>query len=313
MSHRIRCPIPVITYNGNLILAAGIKYPKVGARLPAGYLIDAAVALGKMPSDDATQKITKGETGNLTIAQQANLDALLHCMGQARKTARLAFLHQTVKLHQEFQIGNREHDLPAILAQADIILAAVQTPTNLPALKLKGWTDAETTNFATLRNTFPASTTTQSSGQSDAQKATGTKAADAADAYEHLLTIQNAADLEYPATDPANAPIRTEFRLGLFPPTHHTPPPPAPTGLTLTAAGPGKVAAAWALVANANTYGVWLQVAGVDPAYRQVATVDVLAYTFTNLPSGKTVNVQITGENDGGDGLPSDPVSIVVP
>jgi hypothetical protein len=29
---------------------------------------------------------------------------------------------------------------------------------------------------------------------------------------------ENTADLEYPATDPANAPIRAEFRLGIFPP-----------------------------------------------------------------------------------------------
>ena len=57
-------------------------------------------------------------------------------------------------------------------------------------------------------------------------KATGVKAADAADAYEHILTIQNAADLEFPATDPANAPARAEFKLGIFPPDHHVPPAP---------------------------------------------------------------------------------------
>jgi hypothetical protein len=44
---------------------------------------------------------------------------------------------------------------------------------------------------------LPASTTTQQSGQSDAKKATGVKATAAA-AYEHILTIQNAADLEFP-------------------------------------------------------------------------------------------------------------------
>jgi len=48
-------------------------------------------------------------------------------------------------------------------------------------------------------------------GQSDTQKATGAKATDAADAYEHILTIQNAADLEFPAIrkagpTPPNAP-----------------------------------------------------------------------------------------------------------
>ena len=59
------------------------------------------------------------------------------------------------------------------------------------------------------------------------------KATDAADAYEHILTIQNAADLEFPATDPANAPARAEFKLGIFPPDHHVPPAaPTPTPAT---------------------------------------------------------------------------------
>jgi hypothetical protein len=44
---------------------------------------------------------------------------------------------------------------------------------------------------------------------------------------------QNAADLEWPATDPANAGVRVEFLLGIFPTDHGgnhapTPPPAAP-------------------------------------------------------------------------------------
>jgi len=35
MPHRIHCPVPVISYNGSLVLAAAQKYPKVGDRLPA--------------------------------------------------------------------------------------------------------------------------------------------------------------------------------------------------------------------------------------------------------------------------------------
>jgi hypothetical protein len=76
------------------------------------------------------------------------------------------------------------------------------------------------------------------SGQSDAKKATGVKATDAATLYENILTIQNAADLQWPATDPANAGVRGEFLLGIFPPDHggnHTPPPTPPAPQT-----PGK-------------------------------------------------------------------------
>ena len=237
MPHKPHCPASVITYNGNLIVAAAQKYPKVAARLPANYLTETATSLGKMSGDITTQKIAKGETGNLTAAQEANLVVLLHCMGQARKTAKLAFPGQAVKLHQEFQIGIHDsHELGAVLGRADIILASVQTAANLPAMKLKGWMDAETATFTPLRNTFPASTTTQQSGQSDAKKATAVKTAGAADAYEHVLTIQNAADLEFPAIDPANAPARAEFRLGIFPPDHHVPPAaPTPTPATTPA------------------------------------------------------------------------------
>ena len=28
MNHKPHCPVPVITYNGNLIVAAALKYPK---------------------------------------------------------------------------------------------------------------------------------------------------------------------------------------------------------------------------------------------------------------------------------------------
>jgi hypothetical protein len=225
MNHKPHCPVPVIIFNGNLIVAAAQKYPKVAARLPAGYLTETTTALDKLLADLNSQKIAKGETGNLTAAQQANLSVLLHCMSQARMTAKLAFPGQTVKLHQEFQIGVPGSEaLDAELSRADIILAAIQTGENLPALKLKGWTDAETTAFTTARAAFPASTSTQQSSQSDAKKATATKTNDAAEAYEHILTIQNAASLEFPLTEPANAPIRAEFRIGLFPPDHHTGP-----------------------------------------------------------------------------------------
>jgi len=45
----------------------------------------------------------------------------------------------------------------------------------------------------------------------------------------HVLTIQNAADLEFPAINPANAAVRDEFRLNTFPPDNHAPPaPPTP-------------------------------------------------------------------------------------
>ena len=217
MNHKPHCPVPVIVYNGNLIVATAQKYPTVIARLPANYLTETTTSLGKLPADMAGQKDAKGETGNLTAAQLGNFNTLLYWMRQARKTARLAFFGQTVKLHEEFLMGaQNDHGLPAVLGRADILLASVQSPANLAALKLKGWTDADTQSFIAVRATFPVSTTVQKSAQSEAKKKTIVKTTDASDAYEHVLTVQHAGDLEYPATDPANAPIRAEFRLGIF-------------------------------------------------------------------------------------------------
>jgi len=57
---------------------------------------------------------------------------------------------------------------------------------------------------------------------------------DAAELYDEVLTIQRAANLQYPALDPANAGAREKFLLNTFPPAggHQgtTPTPtPAPT------------------------------------------------------------------------------------
>jgi hypothetical protein len=45
-----------------------------------------------------------------------------------------------------------------------------------------------------------------------------------------MKILENAAALQFPATDPANAGMRAEFKLGIFPPDHHVPPAtPTPT------------------------------------------------------------------------------------
>jgi hypothetical protein len=204
-THVPHFPIAILTYNGQLIIAAATANPAIAPRLPATYIADTTTALGKVTADISSQKTAHGELGNLTPTQHTNLDTLQHWMNQARKTAKLAFAGQDVKLHQEFQVGiNTPHDLASVLKRADIIIASVQNAANLPALQLKGWTAAETTAFTTVRQTF------------------STKNADAADLYERLLTIQNAADLQWPVSNPANAGIRDQFRLNTFPPASTT-------------------------------------------------------------------------------------------
>jgi hypothetical protein len=232
MNHHFRFPIATLIYNGNFIVAAANAHSEIAPRLPANYIADANTALLKVTADVTDQKNKKGELGNLTAAQQTALDQLQNWMSKARKTARLAFPGQTVKLHQEFQVGiGGPNDLASILNRADIIIANLQTAPNLPALQVKGWTAADTLAFANVREIFPASTTTNQSAKSGAKDSTTAKNADAADLYDRLLAIQNDADLQWPADNPLNAGVRDAFRLNVFPPSTDNgdePTPPAP-------------------------------------------------------------------------------------
>jgi len=88
-------PIITLTYNCKLITDATTANPAIAA-------------LATINTDVAGQKSAHGELGNLTPAQHANLALLQKWMNQARKTAKLAFVGQDVKLHQEFQVVNVE-------------------------------------------------------------------------------------------------------------------------------------------------------------------------------------------------------------
>ena len=153
-TNRPHVPVPIITHDGTFIIAAANNHPEVAARLPAGYLAAADTLCKKVSADVATQKNAKGELGPLTTAQVASLKILHHGFAQVAKTAKLAFPGQTVKLHQEFQIGAHQNDLRSFLGRIDIVLGSLTTPANLAALKLKGWTDAETTAIQTARTAF---------------------------------------------------------------------------------------------------------------------------------------------------------------
>jgi hypothetical protein len=225
-------PVPLITHNGSLIIAAAKAHPEIATRLGAPAVTAADTLCQKLSGDVSAQKNAKGELGNLTAAQKLNLTVLHNCMAQALKTAKLAFPGQTVKLHEEFQTGaHAANDLASYLGRVDIVLGSVTNAANLAALKLKGWTDAETTAFQTARAAFGPAEQFRVKAVGGAKDKTTTKNTSAATLYDSLLAIQNAADLQWPAGNPANAGVRAEFLLGIFPPDHggNHAPAPAPT------------------------------------------------------------------------------------
>ena len=134
-NHRPHFPITVLTYNATLIVAAAQKYPKVAARLADTYLADTTALIAKIPADVISQKNAQGETSQLTAAQQANFDLLVHYMNQARATAKLAFPGQTVKLHTEFQVG--AHDTHGLNAELGLSLIHISRRVHFPAASLQ--------------------------------------------------------------------------------------------------------------------------------------------------------------------------------
>jgi hypothetical protein len=78
-------------------------------------------------------------------------------------------------------------------------------------------------------------------------------------------------------------------------------PPEVVTGLTVTAAGPGKVLAAWSHARRAAAYRVFQKVMGVDTEFHFVERVQDLEFTLKGLTAGQTVAVQVAAVNEGGE------------
>ena len=230
---RFHFPIPILSRDGEAITSAAEKHAELTARLPAGNVTQARALLGQVAAGITGQKGKLADVGTLTAAQNASLQTLRTWMSRARQTATLAFAGQTVKLHEEFQVGvTTPTDLGSILTRADIILAALKNADNLAALKLKGWLDADTTAFAAARSQLGSGDVIHETAKGGAKDALGSRNRVANDLYDHLATIQNAADLQWPAEQPANVGVRDEFRLDTFPPrggSGTTPPTPPPT------------------------------------------------------------------------------------
>ena len=99
--------------------------------------------------------------------------------------------------------------------------------------------------------------------------------------------------------------------MGLNIPAHPTVPL-SVSSLTLTPAGPGKLAAEWPHARRASRYRVFIKVAGVDVDYRFYAKTNDLDLILTGLPSGAVVHVRIDSANEAGEAAPSPSVSATV-
>lgn len=222
--------------SGDLILTAAEKYATdIDPRLPDGFTAAARALVGVINTQDVKQKSDAGDLGTLTLDQDAKLNVLVEKITAARETAKKAFKGNDVKLREEFQVTiNTPSGLGDILRRARIILAALQKAENAAALKGKGWIAADTAAFAAAIDALNSTDDVQETAKTIKTGSTGERNRQANQFYDNLLAIQNAASLQWPASNPANASKRAEFLLETFPPrsgggkTSPTPPTPTP-------------------------------------------------------------------------------------
>ena len=136
-----------------------------------------------------------------------------------------------MKLRNSFQVGiNSPGDLASVLNRARIVLSSCQDAANATALAAKGWVGADTTALSDAIGALDTTDDTQEGAKTEKSVSTDARNTAANSLYEGLLTIQNAANNQWPERVSANAAVRAEFRLGLFPPRERkVTPAPAPT------------------------------------------------------------------------------------
>lgn len=163
--------------------------------------------------------------GPFAPEQNSNLEELDRLMSGARRSARLAFPADLVKLHSDFQVGiNEPQTLEDDLRRAGIILAACRDAANASALKRKGWKLADSDALETAIEKLSGASEHQDEALDDRKGLTGQKIVAANDLYADALCIQNAARLEYPANKPGNETARARFLLKTFPPRDRSEP-----------------------------------------------------------------------------------------
>ena len=152
----------------------------------------------------------------------------------AKETAKLAFKGQSVKLSQQFFVGvNQPNDLQSQLTRGRTVLSSLQLAENADAIAAQCWTADETTALDNIITSIEGDKTLLENAKGASLGSTGVRNVSAEQLYAALQTVQHAANLQWPESDPANAEVRADFRFGKFPPKHSAAdapvPPPAPS------------------------------------------------------------------------------------
>lgn len=202
------------------------------ARLPATFQADFSALLTKVSEAPAKKSGQAGDTGQLTQDQNDALSEMVRLVAAARRSASLAFPGDKVRLREEFKVGVHDpQDLGSEIQRATVVQASsVKYATELGE---HGWTAADATQLDSAINALSGIDLQQEASKAEGPGITAATNADANKLYKNCLSIQNAARLQFPSTQPGNETPRARYLIGEFPPQSGssgdtTPPPPPP-------------------------------------------------------------------------------------
>ncbi len=109
------------------------------------------------------------------------------------------------------------------------MLGSIQLAENADAIAAQCWTADETTALDDIITAIEGDKTLLENAKGASLGSTGVRNASAEQLYAALQTVQHAANIQWKETDPANAEVRADFRLGKFPPKHSAAATPEPT------------------------------------------------------------------------------------
>jgi hypothetical protein len=196
---------------------------KMQERLGATIAADLTALLDDVRQQLRDQTGKTSEAGGTTQQQTAAFDEVERLTSGARRSARLAFPGEDVKLRSEFQVGiDSPKTLAAELERANLIKAAcTRYATDLAR---QGWIARDTAALQAAIDACSGSGVDQTEAFADRAELTADLKRASNDLYDKLLTVQNAARLEYPSTRPGTEAARARFLLDTFPPRDRSQP-----------------------------------------------------------------------------------------
>jgi len=215
---KFKCTLEALLTVADAVCGAAERHGELGSRLPKDIVattrgLAASVRKRKMAQDVAFTGIE-----SLTQEQNAKLKVVEELLGQVRESAKKAFRGDQVKLRKQFYIGGeRRYDLGSTIEEARSIQANCALDENQTALSTQGWLPSDTERLGTAVSDLDSTDDVQESAKMAKVDTTGELVRLANQLYDSVLAIQNAANIQWPASDSANAGTRGDFRLGSFP------------------------------------------------------------------------------------------------